>query len=62
MNAAIRRANPALQEINDVLRILDHDRAALGRLVDQSDRVDSRARAPPRAGHELHRPLRSSRA
>ena len=39
MNAAIRRANPALQEINDVLRILDRDRAALGRLVDQSDRV-----------------------
>jgi ABC-type transporter Mla subunit MlaD len=39
MNAAIRRANPALQEINDVLRILDRDRAALGRLVEQSDRV-----------------------
>jgi ABC-type transporter Mla subunit MlaD len=39
MNAAIRRANPALQEINDVLRILDHDRAALGRVVSQSDRV-----------------------
>jgi ABC-type transporter Mla subunit MlaD len=39
MNAAIRRANPALQEVNDVLRILDRDRAALGRLVDQSDRV-----------------------
>ena len=39
LNAAIRRANPALQEINDVLRILDRDRAALGRLVDQSDRV-----------------------
>lgn len=39
MNAAIRRANPALQEINDVLHILDRDRAALGRLVEQSDRV-----------------------
>jgi virulence factor Mce-like protein len=39
INAAIRRANPALQEVNDVLRILDRDRAALGRLVDQSDRV-----------------------
>ena len=39
LNAAIRRANPALQEINDVLRILDRDRAALGRLVEQSDRV-----------------------
>ncbi len=39
LNAAIRRANPALQEINDVLRILGRDRAALGRLVDQSDRV-----------------------
>ena len=39
MNAAIRRANPALQEVNDVLRILDRDRAALGRLVEQSDRV-----------------------
>ncbi len=39
LNAAIRRANPALQEINDVLRILDRDRATLGRLVDQSDRV-----------------------
>jgi ABC-type transporter Mla subunit MlaD len=39
LNAAIRRANPALQEINGVLRILDRDRAALGRLVEQSDRV-----------------------
>ena len=39
INAAIRRANPALQEINDVLAILDRDRASLGRLVDQSDRV-----------------------
>jgi virulence factor Mce-like protein len=39
LNAAIRRANPALQEINDVLRILDRDRDALGRLVEQSDRV-----------------------
>jgi ABC-type transporter Mla subunit MlaD len=39
LNAAIRRANPALQEVNDVLRILDRDRAALGRLVEQSDRV-----------------------
>jgi len=39
INAAIRRANPALQEVNDVLRILDRDRAALGRVVDQSDRI-----------------------
>ncbi|MEA2386333.1 MAG: hypothetical protein QOJ22_507 [Thermoleophilaceae bacterium] len=39
LNATIRRANPALQEVNDVLRILDRDRAALGRVVDQSDRV-----------------------
>ena len=39
LNAAIRRANPALQEVNDVLRILNRDRAVLGRLVDQSDRV-----------------------
>ena len=39
LNAAIRRANPALQEVNDVLRILGRDRAALGRVVDQSDRV-----------------------
>jgi phospholipid/cholesterol/gamma-HCH transport system substrate-binding protein len=39
LNATIRRANPALQEANDVLRILDRDRAALGRLVEQSDRV-----------------------
>lgn len=39
INAAIRRANPALQEVNDVLRMLDRDRAALGRLVEQSDTV-----------------------
>ena len=39
LNATIRRANPALQEVNDVLRILDRDRAALGRVVEQSDRV-----------------------
>ena len=37
--AAIRRANPALQEANDVLEILDRDREVLGRLVDQSDEV-----------------------
>jgi virulence factor Mce-like protein len=39
LNEAIRRANPALKEINEVLAILDRDRAALGRLVEQSDRV-----------------------
>ena len=39
LNDAIRRANPALQEANDVLEILDRDREALGRLVEQSDEV-----------------------
>ena len=39
INAAVRRANPALQEVNDVLAILDRDRATLGRLIEQSDRV-----------------------
>jgi virulence factor Mce-like protein len=39
LNAAIRRANPALQEANRVLAILDRDRARLGRLVDESDRI-----------------------
>jgi virulence factor Mce-like protein len=39
LNAAIRRANPALQETNRVLAILDRDRARLGRLVDESDRI-----------------------
>ncbi|MEA2468427.1 MAG: hypothetical protein QOJ57_2553, partial [Thermoleophilaceae bacterium] len=39
LNAAIRRANPALQQANRVLAILDRDRSTLGRLVDESDRV-----------------------
>jgi ABC-type transporter Mla subunit MlaD len=39
LNAAIRRANPALQQANRVLAILDRDRNTLGRLVDESDTV-----------------------
>ena len=39
LNAAIRRANPALQRVNRVLAILDRDRRSLGRLIDSSDRV-----------------------
>ncbi|MEA2422630.1 MAG: hypothetical protein QOF55_1729, partial [Thermoleophilaceae bacterium] len=39
LNAAIRRANPALQQANRVLAILDRDRNTLGRLVDASDTV-----------------------
>lgn len=39
LNAAIRRANPALREANELLVLLDRDRAVLSRLVDRSDRV-----------------------
>jgi virulence factor Mce-like protein len=39
LSEAIRRANPALKEANDVLRILDRDRDVLGRLVERSDQV-----------------------
>ncbi|MEA2421065.1 MAG: hypothetical protein QOF55_164, partial [Thermoleophilaceae bacterium] len=39
LNAAIRRANPALQQANRVLAILDRDRNTLGRLVNASDTV-----------------------
>ena len=39
LNAAIRRANPALQQANRVLAILDRDRHVLGRLIDASDTV-----------------------
>lgn len=39
LNDAVRRANPALQEANEVLEILDRDRDALGRLVEQSDEI-----------------------
>jgi virulence factor Mce-like protein len=39
LNAAILRANPALQRTRRVLAILDADRATLGRLIDGSDRV-----------------------
>jgi ABC-type transporter Mla subunit MlaD len=39
LNAAIRRANPAIQRANDVLAILDRDRFTLGRLIDASDTV-----------------------
>ena len=39
LSAAVRRANPSLQAANRVLRILDEDRATLGRLVQRSDQV-----------------------
>jgi len=39
LNAAIRRANPALQQANRTLGILDSERRTLGRLIDASDRV-----------------------
>jgi phospholipid/cholesterol/gamma-HCH transport system substrate-binding protein len=39
LNAAIRRANPALQQVNRTLAILDSERHTLGRLIDASDRV-----------------------
>jgi ABC-type transporter Mla subunit MlaD len=39
LNQVVRRANPALQATDRVLRILDGDRATLGRLVEQSDTV-----------------------
>ncbi|MEA2410509.1 MAG: hypothetical protein QOC77_1070 [Thermoleophilaceae bacterium] len=39
LNAAIRRANPALQQANRVLAILDRDRHTLARLIDASDIV-----------------------
>ena len=39
LNAAIRRANPALQRANDVLAILNRDRQTLGHLIDASDTV-----------------------
>jgi ABC-type transporter Mla subunit MlaD len=37
--ATIHRANPALQQTDRVLKILDRDRAVLGRLVERSDHV-----------------------
>ena len=39
LNAAIRRANPALQQANKVLAIVDRDRHTLARLIDASDVV-----------------------
>ncbi len=39
LNAAIRRANPAIQRANDVLSILNRDRRTLGHLIDASDTV-----------------------
>ena len=39
LNSAIRRANPALGQVNRVLAIVNRDRATLGRLVDASDTV-----------------------
>jgi ABC-type transporter Mla subunit MlaD len=37
VNALIRRANPALKQANDLLRILDRERHSLGELVDGTD-------------------------
>ena len=39
LNAVIRRANPAIQATQDVLRIVARDRAVVGDLVDRSDQV-----------------------
>lgn len=39
LNEAIRRANPAIQQANRVLAILDRDRHVLARLIDASDTV-----------------------
>ena len=39
LNAAIRRANPALKEARETLAILSSERRTLGRLIDESDRV-----------------------
>jgi phospholipid/cholesterol/gamma-HCH transport system substrate-binding protein len=37
LDAVIRRANPALKQANDLLRILDRERHSLGELVDGTD-------------------------
>ena len=39
LSAAIRRANPALDQANRTLAILDSERSTLGRLIDSSDTV-----------------------
>ena len=39
LSEAIRRANPALRHANELLAILDRDRATLGSLVERSDEV-----------------------
>lgn len=39
LSAAIRRSNPAIGATRRVLRIVDADRAVLGRLIDRSDAV-----------------------
>jgi phospholipid/cholesterol/gamma-HCH transport system substrate-binding protein len=41
LSQTIRRANPALQETNRVLRIADDDRARLGALADEAERIVS---------------------
>lgn len=51
LNAAIRRATPAVQATRRVLRVVDRDRAVLGRLIDRSDEVlDELARRRGRVG------------
>jgi phospholipid/cholesterol/gamma-HCH transport system substrate-binding protein len=37
LSEAIRRANPALRETNEVLALLDRDRTTLGRLIERTD-------------------------
>ncbi len=39
LSDAIERANPAIQQVNRVLKIVDRDRAALGQLNERSDAV-----------------------
>lgn len=53
LSDAIRRANPALAEANEVLGILDRDRATLARLVRTSDLVLAQLASKDREAGEL---------
>ena len=55
LDATIRRANPALREANELLRVLASERETLKQLIEGSDAAFAELADAPRPGAELHR-------
>ena len=62
LSEVIRRANPALQELDKVLAILASENHVLAKLAVDSDKALAAARRGPRPGRGLHRAEQHGRA